>query len=191
MGNDIERPYAGPRMTDQQLLTLDEVRNGKVEVPEGSYPYTVQPGDNLWTIAVANGYGDPPDMNAFYTQNPQYDSRNPNEIYPGEIVLVNVPENGTVPTGEVAENGQPIFQNYKEGAADGEPYSAEVGENGAPTHSIVVNSEGVEIRTDENGRPANGRYTTNPDAKTDEVVFMAEYRDGHEVPGTRSKVGIM
>lgn len=187
-----EVAYSGPRFADAALLTIDEVRRNEVQVPEGTYPYTVQEGDNLWSIAVASGYGDPPDMNAFYAQNEQYGDRNPNEIYPGEIVIVRVPENGTVPTGRVDENGDPLYQNYKDGAPFDAPYPVSaLGESGLPVSSFVINEQGQRIRTDEHGNPANGRYQTDTNPDEGEMIHMADYRNGIEVPGTRSKAGMI
>lgn len=83
-----EVAYTGPRMADAALITRDEVDAGEVQVPPGMTTHTVDRNENLWTIAKNGGYGDPPDMAAFYKDNPQYEQRNPDLIYPGEVVLV-------------------------------------------------------------------------------------------------------
>lgn len=89
MGNDI--PYQGPSIAnDRAVVTLNEVRQGEATAPTGTEPYVVQPGDTLYDIARGNGYGNPPDMQAFYRDNPQYaeSERNPDLIWPGEVVFV-------------------------------------------------------------------------------------------------------
>lgn len=161
-GNDI--PYAGPRFNDASLVTINEVRGNEVQVPSGSVPYTVQAGDNLWNIARQNGYGDPPDMNAFYANNGQYADRNPNEIYPGEVVFVHPPQNGTVQTGQQDANGRVEYQNYQNGQPSGEPYHADTAPNGLPANSETVNEQGVVIRTDGSGNPLTGTYRGTDEA---------------------------
>ncbi|WP_242112133.1 LysM peptidoglycan-binding domain-containing protein [Luteimonas aquatica] len=83
-----EISYTGPKFRDSALVTQDEVKSGEVKAPDGTTPYTVKHGDNLTQIASQNGYGNPPNMEAFYKDNPQYAERNPDLIYPGEVVFV-------------------------------------------------------------------------------------------------------
>ena len=88
--------YSGPQFADRALVTPDEIESGEVKAPEGTEAYTVERGDNLYTIAArSGGYGNPPDMKAFYADNPQYAGRNPDLIYPGEVVFVRKPDGGT------------------------------------------------------------------------------------------------
>jgi len=155
-----EIAYTGPKMADASLVTADELASGKVQAPEGTTPYTVQPGDNLSKIATTHGYGNPPNMQAFYADNKQYEQRNPDLIYPGETVFVKPPTNGTTATGQTDPNSnEPVYQNYKDGKPAGEPYSAQPAPNGAPTNSEVVDGNGRTIRTDGNGEPLTGDYS--------------------------------
>lgn len=171
-------------LPDTAALTLAEVSQGEAQVPEGSIPYEVQPGDNLWTIAKDHGYGDPPDMDAFYAANPQYGQRNPDAIYPDEVVFVKPSEttNGTFPTGNVDENGRAEYVNYENGTR-GEPYHATAAPNGQPSNGTVLNPEGQRIRLDENGEPLNGTIQTTVETNDEGVYRPAQvtYVDGVEV----------
>ncbi|MDH5823583.1 LysM peptidoglycan-binding domain-containing protein [Luteimonas sp. RD2P54] len=80
-----EITYSGPSFRDSALVTLDELRAGAAQAPAGTTAYEVKPGDNLTRIAQENGY---PDLQALLANNPQYAQRNPDLIYPGEVVFV-------------------------------------------------------------------------------------------------------
>lgn len=116
MSSDI--PYNGPSFrSDTALITKDEVTSGEVKAPEGTTPYTVQPGDCLYNIASANGYGKPPNMEAFYRDNPQYAERNPDLIYPGEVVFVRSNTQGENSTTQPPEQQPPNQQQTPQQAA--------------------------------------------------------------------------
>ena len=76
--------YTGPTFPDSALVTPDEVQSGEVMPPAGATPYEVQPGDSLAQIAAAHGLT----LAQLYELNPQYTERNPDLIYPNEIVFV-------------------------------------------------------------------------------------------------------
>lgn len=82
-----DAPYAGPQFRDTAVVTTQEVNNGVNNPPPGTVAHTVKPGDNLWDISGGNLAG-------IYQNNPQFNpqtgSRNPDLIYPGEVVFVPV-----------------------------------------------------------------------------------------------------
>ena len=186
--------YTGPSFRDSSLITMDEIQSGEVNVPEGKEPYTVKHGDNLTKIAREHGYGNPPDMSAFYKDNPQYNNRNPNLIYPGEVVIVNKkegqptdktvddkdktgttegkdfkpgepPKNGAQQTSAADQYGTATFQNYKDGKPDGAPYQAGVGKHAQPANAYTYDENGNSIRTDKQGKPANGYVVVDGDSR--------------------------
>lgn len=79
--------YAGPQFRDTAVVTTQEVNAGQNATPPGTVPHVVEPGDNLWDISGGN-------LDGVYRNNPQFDpengSRNPDLIYPGEVVFVPV-----------------------------------------------------------------------------------------------------
>ncbi len=82
-----DAPYAGPQFRDTAVVTTKEVNAGQNPTPPGTVPHVVEPGDNLWDISGGN-------LEGIYRNNPQFDpengSRNPDLIYPGEVVFVPV-----------------------------------------------------------------------------------------------------
>lgn len=174
MGSGV---YTGPGNIPH--VTTDQIRSGEVEAPKNTVPYEVQQGDNLWTIAKNSGYGNPPDMDAFYKQNPEFQQRNPDLIYPGEVVYVAAPENGTATTGKEGPAGQMEYQNYKDGQPTGEPYYAKPGEGGQPANSETVNENGESIVTDDKGQPLNGPRNLGPNQ--DGTNQYQDYKDGKPV----------
>src|SRR5690606_30764015 len=96
--------------------------------------------------------------------------RDPNLIWPGEVVYIRPPQgdtggngntgetpvNGTVPTGNIDASGQPEYQNYRNGQPVGPPYTSPQTESGQPANSDTIDSDGNVIRTGEDGRPLTG-----------------------------------
>lgn len=181
MSGDVNIPYSGKNFAnDQAVVTADEVSSGEVAAPEGTETYVVQPGDTLYEIATNGGYGNPPDMEAFYRDNPQYaeSERNPDLIWPGEVVFVRsspqeqltpgqsgaTPTNGTVATGNVDANGNPEFQNYANGQPVGPPYTSPETGTGQPANADTIDAQGNVIRTGDDGRPLTGWAPTTPGA---------------------------
>lgn len=70
--------------------------------PPGTFPYTVQPGDSMWSIANRFGVS----LEALIAANPQIP--NPNLIFPGQIVCVpSTTPPGPCPPGTFAYTVQP------------------------------------------------------------------------------------
>lgn len=119
-----EVPYSGPQFADNSLVTREEVDAGQIQAPDGTITYTVQPGDNLTQIAQAGGYES---LDAFYADNPQYADRNPNLIYPGEVVFVRDPE--ATPLSAATQEGaqgvldaQAASQAHADAVTRGDPF---------------------------------------------------------------------
>ncbi|NZA26492.1 LysM peptidoglycan-binding domain-containing protein [Luteimonas sp. SJ-92] len=106
-----EIPYTGPNFQDSALVTLDELRAGTAQAPAGTTAYEVKPGDNLTRIAQENGYASVEELLA---NNPQYAERNPDLIYPGEVVFVPAAQDPQTRAEEAA-------QTHSESVANGEP----------------------------------------------------------------------
>lgn len=144
MSNDLS--YSGPAFkSDTALVTRDEVQSGEVKAPEGTTPYQVQLGDCLYDIAKNNGYGDPPDMQAFYQDNPQYAERNPDLIYPGEVVFVRSPtqdaNNDSVPDTPPDNNMDGVPDQATDVNGDNIPDSANSAQAAATTDAAAQQVE--------------------------------------------------
>lgn len=143
--------YAGPKFNDSALVTIDEVKSGEVKPPDGTTPYTVQPGDNLSQIAAENGYGNPPNMQAFYKDNPQYAERNPDLIYPGETVFVRGKEGSPEKTDAAARDlsdtkSQPASTDSQVTGRESATADAEANLDAAVRQEIAAGGDPKEIK---------------------------------------------
>lgn len=139
MGGAIS--YSGPSFPDSALVTADQIRNGTTQVPPGSVAYVVQPGDNLTVIAQQNGYED---LQELYANNPQYSERNPDLIYPGEVVFVPDPNPAQDPQTHASE----ATQEHGERVANGEPGVS--GSDQGLYNQAEQHASGLADATDEN-----------------------------------------
>ncbi|MBT2744781.1 MULTISPECIES: LysM peptidoglycan-binding domain-containing protein [unclassified Lysobacter] len=93
--------YSGPQM-GALVNTKSEIETGQVATPAGMKPIVVQPGDNLTQIAAANGVS----LEQLLAANPQFSqdpasnpgTRNPDLVYPGEVVFAPGPESKATAT---------------------------------------------------------------------------------------------
>ena len=116
--------YTGPAFPDRALVTADELSSGRLQAPDGTVPYQVQSGDNLTRIAQTYGYES---LEALYAHNPQYAERNPDLIYPGEVVFV--PDGGLPPEAQATNaaahgvgEAQQAADTHAAKVAAGEPH---------------------------------------------------------------------
>lgn len=115
--------YSGPQFPDASLVTLDELHAGTTQAPPGTEPHEVLPGQNLSQIARDSGYASLEQLLAY---NPQYADRNPDLIYPGEIVFV--PKSQVTEESQATdqalqdlEQAEQAAQAHSESVAAGEP----------------------------------------------------------------------
>lgn len=158
-----------------QMISLDDAAALQPELAPNEHAYVVERGDNMWTLAKDNGYVDENgnvDLQAFLQQNPHLDpstgGRDPSLIYPGEVIIINGPENGTVET--IDENGESAYQTFQDGEAVGHPVGT--GENSAGGE-VSVNENGQLINAD--GEPVTGWVLASDSAENDTLVW---YEDG-------------
>jgi LysM repeat protein len=93
--------------------TKSEIETGQVATPAGMKPIVVQPGDNLTQVAADNGVS----LEELLAANPQFSqdpasnpgTRNPDLVYPGEVVFVPGPESKATAT---------AAKNYEAALAD-------------------------------------------------------------------------
>lgn len=94
--------YQGSAPADQ-VTTVNEAKQGKAAdgsaAPKGATPVVVEPGDTISDIMTKYGldWNNKADREQFLKDNPQFadqaGGRNPDQIWPGEVVYVRNPEN--------------------------------------------------------------------------------------------------
>jgi hypothetical protein len=133
----------------------------------------VEPGDTISGLMAQQGldWNDPAQRAQFMADNPQFadaaGSRNPDLIWPGEVLYVRSasPQNGAVPITGPDGNGKMTYQNYQNGQPVGEPYQAAPAANGQPTDAETFAPNGNPITTDRQGNPRDGYFVTDGDSR--------------------------
>lgn len=170
-------PFQGPSSvahTTHQEAAAQLAADGQTAAPAGTTPVPVNPGDTISEL-MANArppldWNNPRDRAQFLADNPQFSEtgdRNPDLIWPGEVLYIRSgstqptlggepPTNGTHAVGGPDEQGNYTYRNYVNGQPTGPQYDAQPGENGQPANSVIISPQGGEIRTGANGAPLTG-----------------------------------
>lgn len=155
--------------------------------PQGTTPVVVEPGDTISQIMQQHGldWTDENQRAQFLADNPQFagtGGRNPDLIWPGEVLFVrpgtpsqvggDPPLNGTQAISGPDAEGNYQYRNYVNGQPVGPSFEARPGADGLPADSVVIDSNGGEIRTDSQGAPLTGWAQVGEAADNGERTYV-------------------